>query len=211
MTQVEAIAHRLESVFQGVRNGTLALQPAAFDVLYAGVDAIGALVPAAAEGRPAPVDADAVIATLERLASHPELPTPDPPAASEPDPPVPGPPVGEASPSADAGSRGCPQPPGARPRPIASPTPSRRRPPPRSGAWRPSGSRVAKLDALMDQVGELTVVQQRVARRSAETSALRRELQAWRRNGASSRPHVSGCGAVRGGAGPRPGTDDGRR
>ena len=66
MTQVEAIAHRLESVFQRVRNGTLALQAAAFDVLYAGVDAIGALVPAAAEGRPTQVDADAVIAALER-------------------------------------------------------------------------------------------------------------------------------------------------
>ena len=44
MAQVEAIAHRLESVFQRVRNGTLALQPGTFDVLYAGVDAIGALV-----------------------------------------------------------------------------------------------------------------------------------------------------------------------
>jgi two-component system, chemotaxis family, sensor kinase CheA len=127
MTQVEAIAHRLESVFQGVRNGTLALQPAAFDVLYAGVDAIGALVPAAAEGRPAQLDAPAVIAALERLAStpapdpHPPAPDPHPPApgppstsgtaeaapepdpeaAPEPDPPLSGPPVGEASPSAD--------------------------------------------------------------------------------------------------------------
>ena len=79
MTQVEAIAHRLESVFQAVRNGTLALRPAAFDVLYAGVDAIGALVPATAEGRPAPVDADAGIAALERLASPP-VPDPKPPA-----------------------------------------------------------------------------------------------------------------------------------
>jgi len=53
MGAVEAIAHRLESVFQAVRNGDLALGRPAFDVLYAGVDAIGAL---AATDSPAQVD-----------------------------------------------------------------------------------------------------------------------------------------------------------
>jgi two-component system chemotaxis sensor kinase CheA len=53
MSEVAAIAHRLESVFQAVRNGDLALGRPAFDVLYAGVDAIGAL---AATDSPAQVD-----------------------------------------------------------------------------------------------------------------------------------------------------------
>jgi two-component system chemotaxis sensor kinase CheA len=82
MAEVAAIAHRLESVFQSVRNGTLALQPAGFDGLYAGVDAIGALVQAAADGHRPGLDVDAVIAALEHLATG----TPDPHPPGTPDP-----------------------------------------------------------------------------------------------------------------------------
>jgi two-component system chemotaxis sensor kinase CheA len=83
MGEVAAIAHRLESVFQAVRGGQLDLQRAGFDVLYAGVDAIGAL--AAADG-PAQVDPGAVVAALERLASGTPDPGPHPPGPPAPEP-----------------------------------------------------------------------------------------------------------------------------
>ena len=98
MAEVEAIAHRLESVFQGVRSGAVRLLPAAFDVLYAGVDAIGTLVPAALDGRRAEVDVDATVVALERLAApaapHPASAAPHPaPGTPHPAPgtPEPGP------------------------------------------------------------------------------------------------------------------------
>ena len=199
MTQVEAIAHRLESVFQAVRNGTLALQPAAFDVLYAGVDAIGALVPAAAEGRLAPVDADAVIATLERLASTP-VPDPDPPApepdppAPEPDPPVPGPPVGEASPSADEVLAAVHSPPSPDPGPSSpDPGPSPPDPgpsPPASpvGAEETVRVAVAKLDTLMNQVSELVVARIAADQQLGELRRLQEDLGQWELAWRAARP-----------------------
>jgi len=175
MTQVEAIAHRLESVFQRVRNGTLALQAAAFDVLYAGVDAIGALVPAAAEGRPAPVDADAVIATLERLAATP-VPEPNPPAP-EPHPPAPGPPVGEASPSADE-------------------VPAAVHSPPLAGAEETVRVAVAKLDTLMNQVSELVVARIAADQQLGELRRLQEDLGQWELAWRGARPGQAPDAAV---------------
>jgi two-component system chemotaxis sensor kinase CheA len=152
MTQVEAVAHRLESVFQGVRNGTLALEPGGFDVLYAGVDAIGALVPAAADGRQPGVDVDAVIAALERLASGapdphaPAAPDPHPPAAGAPEPhaPVVGAPEREGNPGTEPVGPVVhnPRPPRRTPNPSRRlPNPPRRAPNPARRAPNPFPSR----------------------------------------------------------------------
>lgn len=135
MAEVEAIAHRLESVFQGVRTGVLHLQPGAFDVLYAGVDAIGSLVTAAIDGHPADVDTSARVAALEQLAESggPE-PGPSGPAA----PPRPG---------------ATPHQPGPAPGPPPEPAP----PGQVVGTEETVRVAVAKLDSLMNQVGELVV------------------------------------------------------
>jgi two-component system, chemotaxis family, sensor kinase CheA len=142
MSEVAAIAHRLESVFQAVRNGELHLRRAGFDVLYAGVDAIGAL--AAADG-PATVDAGAVVAALERLASSTPEPEPAPPPPPVPDPPAARPGGQALAPAGEETIR------------VA----------------------VAKLDTLMNQVGELVVARIAADQRVGELRSLQEELAQW--------------------------------
>jgi two-component system chemotaxis sensor kinase CheA len=211
MTEVESIAHRLESVFQHIRNGTLALQPAAFDVLYAGVDTIGALVPAAVDGRQAEVDVDAVIAALERLAatpgSGPEGPARPEPAPREREPappePEPGPPEPEPEPPEPE-----PEPPEPEPGPSASPEPGppefgppegeRSRPasglpaavhsPPPAAAEETVRVAVAKLDTLMNQVGELVVARIAADQQLGELRRLQKDLGQWELAWRAARP-----------------------
>lgn len=151
MAEVEAIAHRLESVFQGIRNDGLDLQPAAFDVLYAGVDAIGALVPAAIDGRPAQVDVNGLIVALERLADAGGTPA---------RPPLP---AAEAAPE-----------PAPEPDPPAAPEPTAPAQPP--GGEETVRVAVAKLDTLMNQVGELVVARIAADQQLGELRNLRHEL-----------------------------------
>jgi two-component system, chemotaxis family, sensor kinase CheA len=235
MAEVEAIAHRLESVFQGVRSGTLRLQPAAFDVLYAGVDAIGTLVPATIDGPHAEVDVDATVAALERLAD-PDTPQPAPgtpqPAPRTPQPaprtpqPAPLPDTPEPRPRADGAPEreGSPTPgPGGpavhSPRPgsgdpaVHSPPPGSgdpvvHGPPPASGdpaAQRPQPAApgppahpaaaeetirvaVAKLDTLMNQVGELVVARIAADQQLGELRHLQQELAQWELAWRAARP-----------------------
>jgi two-component system chemotaxis sensor kinase CheA len=159
MAQVAAIAHRLESVLQGVRSGDLRLQQVAFDGLYAGVDAIGALVAAAVEGRGADLDPDTVIATLERLADPGAAPAPPPrPAPAEAEPPPPA--ATEAEPAAPA---------------PAAPEETVR-------------VAVAKLDALMNQVGELVVARIAADQQLDELRGLQEELGRWELAWRAARP-----------------------
>jgi two-component system, chemotaxis family, sensor kinase CheA len=208
MAQVAAIAHRLESVFQRVRTGDLRLQPAAFDGLYTGVDAIGALVTAAIEGRPAEVDPDTVIETLEHLAATQDPgpgsaapgarpsapgpgtpgtvrspgPAPDPPAgARQPQPPGGGAPEREGSPTREAAPAAVHSPP--------SPAPD---PPPAPSAAAASDETVrvavAKLDALMNQVGELVVARIAADQQLGELRGLQEELGQWELAWRAARP-----------------------
>jgi two-component system chemotaxis sensor kinase CheA len=208
MGAVEAIAHRLESVFQAVRNGDLALGRPAFDVLYAGVDAIGAL---AATDSPAQVDPAAVVAALERLASG--TPAPHPPGTIDPYPPgAPAPPSATPEPHrprAGAPDGGTPEPhppeAGAPGSGTPEPHPPDHGAPEREGNRRPEAVReavhspaapgpvapgppvgeetvrvaVAKLDALMNQVGELVVARIAADQRVGELRGLQEELAQW--------------------------------
>ncbi|HEX2157789.1 MAG TPA: hybrid sensor histidine kinase/response regulator [Actinomycetes bacterium] len=179
MAEVEAIAHRLESVFQSVRTGTLALHPAAFDGLYAGVDAIGALVQAAADGRPAPVDTGAVVAALERLASG--APDPHPPGTPDPHPAEGGAPEREGN-----------RQPGAVPGAVHSPGTST--PDPAGAPVQAAGAEdtvrvaVAKLDALMNQVGELVVARIAADQQLGELRRLQEDLGQWELAWRAARP-----------------------
>jgi two-component system, chemotaxis family, sensor kinase CheA len=177
MSEVEAIAHRLESVFQAVRNGELALGRPAFDVLYAGVDTIGAL--AAADG-PAQVDPGTVVAALERLASG--TPDPHPPATPGPSPATPEtyPP---ATPESHPPDRGAPEREGNR-QPEAVRGAVHSPAAPGAAAAGPAGEEtvrvaVAKLDALMNQVGELVVARIAADQRVGELRRLQEELAQW--------------------------------
>ena len=199
MTQVAAIAHRLESVFQGVRNGTLALQPGTFDALYAGVDAIGSLVPAAADGRQPDLDVDALIATLERLASgtpdpHPRgAPDPHPPVrpgAPDSRPPVRGAPEREGNPSAEQGPPvvHTPDPTPTPDLPDPAPTPDPTAPAPVSGPEETVRVAVAKLDTLMNQVGELVVARIAADQQLGALRRLQEDLANWELAWRTARP-----------------------
>jgi two-component system chemotaxis sensor kinase CheA len=170
MAEIAAIAHRLESVFQAVRNGELTLGRQAFDVLYAGVDAIGAL---ATTDPPPQVDPGAVAAALERLAAG--TPEPHPPAPATPPAPEPQP-VPPGAPEPQPRDRGAPERegnpgPGAVGGDVHSPS---------SGVGEETVRvAVAKLDALMNQVGELVVARIAAEQRVGELRGLQEELAQW--------------------------------
>jgi two-component system chemotaxis sensor kinase CheA len=178
MAEVEAIAHRLEGVFQGVRGGALRLQPAAFDVLYASVDGIGTLVTAALDGRPAEVDVDATVAALERLAD-PGAPQPAPLRDTPgPRPPAVGAPEREGSPTPGSGDPAVHSPP-----PAASDPPAKA-----AGAEDTIRVAVAKLDTLMNQVGELVVARIAADQQLGELRDLQQELAQWELAWRAARP-----------------------
>jgi two-component system, chemotaxis family, sensor kinase CheA len=168
MAQVEALGHRLESVFQRVRDGRLDLQPAHFDVLYGGVDAIGALVPAAIDGRPVQVDVNALLEALERLADPAAMPSrPAPPPATPPpelEPHVP-----------------QPAPPPAAPPAAAAPVQP-------TAAEDTVRVAVAKLDTLMNQVGELVVARIAADQQLGQLRSLGQDLARWELAWRAARP-----------------------
>jgi two-component system chemotaxis sensor kinase CheA len=182
MAQVEAIAHRLESVFQRVRTGDLRLAAAAFDGLYAGVDAIGALVTAAIQGRQAEVDPNAVIEALEQLAAP----------ALQPQPSVGGAPEREGSPTRETAAAAVHSP----PPPAPGPPPASEGPgaPEPATPAQPAGAEetvrlaVAKLDALMNQVGELVVARIAADQQLGELRGLQEELGQWELAWRAARP-----------------------
>ncbi len=63
--EVEAVAHRLESVFDEIRNGGIELGPDLCDVLYDGIDATEIIIEASFENRPHGLDLPDLYARLE--------------------------------------------------------------------------------------------------------------------------------------------------
>src|SRR5262249_21261725 len=62
VAQVEKLAHRMESIFDAVQSGTLALDADMADVLYDALDTIQAVL-----NRDEDVDVDRVLASLEEV------------------------------------------------------------------------------------------------------------------------------------------------
>lgn len=84
LSEVEAMAHALESLFAGVQSGELELGTEVFDLTYQALDAIGALVQHAAGAELTALDAPGLMAQIEKLVL-PQLPEPTPPlVATEP-------------------------------------------------------------------------------------------------------------------------------
>jgi two-component system chemotaxis sensor kinase CheA len=65
--RIDALAHRLETLFGRVRNGQASPTPALFDVVYRALDGIADLVQEAAGAGPAQVDVASLAAQLEAL------------------------------------------------------------------------------------------------------------------------------------------------
>src|SRR6185312_3889938 len=156
LDKVEAVAHRLESLFSVIQNGSIEPDAKIFDVAYQALDAITALVEEGLTGAENDVDVEAVCAVLAAAAeptdatpaaAADEAPAEEPTAAPTPDTPHP--------------TRDTPH-----PTPEAKPKPARKK----ADAPVDETVRVAtsKLDALMAQVGELLAARIGADHRSAE-------------------------------------------
>ncbi|MGQ9366926.1 response regulator [Azospirillum sp. ST 5-10] len=101
---VEAVAHRMESVFLAVQAGRVALDEPVAALLFRGLDAIEDLAAAAAQGSDAAPPAD-LLGALEDLGGGAALPVP--PRRAEPPAPAPRPAAAPAPAPAPAPGRGA--------------------------------------------------------------------------------------------------------
>src|SRR5438034_8039152 len=74
LDSVGSLAHRLETLFGQSQKGERRLAPGTFDLIYEALDAIGVLVRAAANGAPAAVDVEALVARFDAAETSVEAP-----------------------------------------------------------------------------------------------------------------------------------------
>jgi two-component system chemotaxis sensor kinase CheA len=184
LDRVEAVAHKLESLFSVIQNGSIEPDAKIFDVAYQALDAITALVEEGLTGVEVDVDVEAVCAVLEAAAAPsdaPAAPAADeaPAAAEEPAPAA----EAKPAPKKPAAKKAAPK--------AEEPAPAKKAPAKKSKADQPQVDetvRVAtsKLDALMAQVGELLAARIGAEHRMAEVRVLFDALfeieESWRKN-----------------------------
>ncbi len=147
---VGRLAHALESLLGELRQGQRSLDRPLADALLAAGDAILVLTVATVEGRPAPVDVDAIIAGLPPPTAAPATA----PAAAAPTP---------ASPPTPAPANDSSAPP--------SPTPAR------GTARQTVRVRVDRLDRMLNLAGELVVGQQVLVTHAEQLTALQQLVE----------------------------------
>jgi two-component system, chemotaxis family, sensor kinase CheA len=172
LDRVEAVAHKLESLFSVIQKGELEADAEVFDLAYQALDALTALVEEGLSGGEADVDVDAICALLEAAAEgKPAAPKAEAPAPT-PDTPDPTP---EPAPTPDT------------PDPTPAAKPKAKAKAAKKTEERDETVRVAtsKLDALMAQVGELLAARIGAEHRMAEVRVLFEAMleveDAWRR------------------------------
>jgi two-component system chemotaxis sensor kinase CheA len=84
--RVEAVAHKLESLFSVIQKGELEAGAEVFDLAYNALDALTALVEEGLAGAPADVDVDALCGALESAAECSQFPVPSSQPAPPPEP-----------------------------------------------------------------------------------------------------------------------------
>ncbi|HEY1594031.1 MAG TPA: hybrid sensor histidine kinase/response regulator, partial [Thermoleophilaceae bacterium] len=178
LDRVEAVAHKLESLFSVIQKGELEADAEVFDLAYKALDALTALVEEGLVGTPADVDIDALCALLEAgAAAATPAPKAEKPKAEKPKAEKP---VAE-TPKAEAP---VPTPDTQHPTPEPAAKPKTK---PTKVEERDETVRVAtsKLDALMAQVGELLAARIGAEHRMAEVRGLFDSLleieESWRK------------------------------
>jgi two-component system chemotaxis sensor kinase CheA len=179
--RVEAVAHKLESLFSVIQKGELEADAEVFDLAYKALDALTALVEEGLAGTPAEVDIDglcnALVAAESGSAPAPkaEEPVAEEPVAEEPiaeEPKVEEPKAAEPA----------PQSPIPNPQSQAKPKAKAKKTEERDETVRVATS---KLDALMAQVGELLAARIGAEHRMAEVRTLFESLleieESWRK------------------------------
>jgi two-component system, chemotaxis family, sensor kinase CheA len=177
LDRVEAVAHKLESLFSVIQKGELEADAEVFDLAYKALDALTALVEEGLSGTPADVDLEGLCASLEAAAEGgSQFPVPssqEPAEAPTPDTQHPAPDTQHPTPDTQPPTPDTqPQSPAAKPKKVEE---------------RDETVRVAtsKLDALMAQVGELLAARIGAEHRMAEVRVLFDSVldieEAWRK------------------------------
>lgn len=179
---VEALAHGLEGVLGAAKHGEIGLSPRLFDLLYAAVDALGE-----DEGG-GPSLTQEQVDTLARQLEAAQAGQLAEPAASGGQALATSPP-----PSVPQASRSASLPPShpaasAEPGRPASTTPSVSARRTVSGGGDTIRLPAARLDVLLEQLGELILPHLESSEALAELAALRRDLEAWQREWRKTRP-----------------------
>ncbi|MGV8964697.1 MAG: chemotaxis protein CheA [Cellulomonas sp.] len=160
LTEVETIAHRLESVFTELAEGRLEQGGEVFDVAYQALDVIGMLVRGPSGAEPARPDITALVSRLEAVSTGAS------PVPAGPHPPV---------------VRVAPRPTGAGGPGIGADAPV----PPEETVRLTT----AKLDTLLTQMSELQVTRIEAAQRLVEVRELDYSTAAWEEEWRKARIH----------------------
>jgi len=167
LKDIETMAHRSEDFLAKIRNGNLCFTPEHFDALLKTVDAISNAMTAHLRGEQIP---DHFMTTvLDRLDD-----------------------TSSSCSSAVMPSNSNPSP--ATPTAAASPEPAIGQPPIDPSAIQTDETirvRTAKLDALMDGLGELLVMQMRMEKLLAQTKALQERTLRWQKNWRKALPYYN--------------------
>lgn len=177
---IATIAHKLEDVLGAIRRGELSPTPELFDVLFSAVDALSEAMAAHLRGE------SLLAEQRERILEGLEAATwgKETPRREEVEPQR----EGERKSRGEGEKRKEGE--GERPgRGEVTPTPSRRVPvSPQEETIRVA---TAKLDALMDGMGELLVARMRTEQRLAELQAMQQRLIRWQKSWQQARPHFN--------------------
>jgi two-component system chemotaxis sensor kinase CheA len=195
LKSIETIAHHIEDVLVKAREGYLALTPMHFDALLAAVDAIGTAMAAHLRGEQMPNEfMPGVLARLDEIAKE----------QTEPG-------VSQTAMETSGGEKLPPPEPSSPPFPNAllsldsealPATPHTSTPSESVKDQQPVGPRpiqvedtirvrTSKLDALMDSLGELLVMQMRTEKLLSQMKALQERTLGWQKNWRKVRPHYN--------------------
>jgi len=166
LKEIETMAHRAEDLLAKIRSGNLSLTPGHFDALLKTVDAISNAMTARLRGEQMPDDFIATV--LDRL-EH----------------------ASSSCLSATVSSNSNPS---SAISATTSPEPAIGQPPTGPSAMQTDETirvRTTKLDALMDGLGELLVMQMRTEKLSAQMKGLQERTLRWQKNWRKARPHFN--------------------
>lgn len=195
LKDIETLAHHVEDVLVKIREGVLSLAPQHFDALLAAVDAIGTAMAAHLRGEQMPAEfMTAVLARLEDAArgqTEPGAPQTTVATSGGEESPLPE----SSSPLfpntlvlSDSGALPASPHASTPPTPVKDQQPIGPRPIQAEDTIR---VRTAKLDALMDGLGELLVMQMRTEKLVAQMKGLQERTTRWQKSWRKTRPHCN--------------------
>jgi two-component system chemotaxis sensor kinase CheA len=192
LKDIETIAHRVEDVLAKIRDGTLSFTQQHFDILLTAIDAIGTAMSTHLRGEQMPTDfVTAVLTRLDDTArgqTEPGVPQATIEASGEKKSPLPEP-FPRSLPSLDSETPSATTPHASIPsKPVKDQQPTDPRPIQGEETIR---VRTSKLDALMDSLGELLVMQMRTDKFVSQMKALQEQTMHWQKDWRKARPHCN--------------------